>query len=404
MIDKRQINRIQFIGIVLVSIILGLITLMKDVKFSPDSGAYSKYGDLLINHNFNYIEFLAQTDFVTPIALYSAWITIVAITKVIFGDDWGTAIVVINYITVVSTLVLILRATRMVTGKPACFIFACIALIFCYDFHMWITFMLSDILYASICFSIIFISLSLFQDPFMPQVRIWSCLILVGIAMFFRPTFPPLIVFIFFSILFGFFFRLEVNDINKRHRLIINLTLFACVALPATLLVHSHLLLNPESWPFILFKDWILQISKEYSLGITVYGRPETFNPIPVGILDYFLITISKLFLFFAINFDGYSKGHAIINYLFFLPIYALSAFSLAQLYKRGNGLSPMKWWIIFSCSIFIVLFAIFHSCNQIDYDLRYRVPCLPPLVLMATIGLNELLEKVPSKWKKISA
>ena len=394
MVEKRQINRIQFIGIILVSIILGLIILMKGVKFSYDSVTNSSLADLLIKHNFNYFDFLASLNNEIPIVLYSAWITLVAITKVIFGDNSGTAIVVLNYIAVVYTLVLILKATRMVTEKSVCVIFACIALIFCYEFHLWITYVLSDILYASLCFSIIFISLSLFQDPSRPQVRIGICLILVGIAMFWRPLFPPLTVFIFFS-MFGLILRRIANDMNKRHFLIINLTLFACVALTATLWVHSHILINPESWPFLSFKRWILQVSREYSLGVIVYGRPETFHPIPVGILDYFLMTLSKLFFFFAIDFDGYSKGHAIINYVFFVPIYALSAFSFAQLYKRENGLSSMKWWIIFSCSVFIALFAIFHSLNQIDYDLRYRVPCLPPLVLMATIGLNELLEKL---------
>jgi hypothetical protein len=399
MTDKIQINKIQFIGVFSVSIILGLRAVMEGVKISPDSGTYSSYADLLIKNNFNYLNFLAQTDFVTPIVLYSAWITIVGITKMIFGDSWNAAIVVLNYITVIYTLVLILKAIRAVTLKPACFIFALIAIIFCYEFHMWISYVLSDVMFASLCFSILFISLNFFRDPFDAQKWIISCLVLAIIATFFRPAFPPLLVFTFLSILFGFTFRPWVNDVKKRHSLIINLTFFAGIVLPAILLLHSYIILNPDKWPFPFFEGWIHQIAREYSLGIIVYGRPETFYPIPAGILDYFFMTISKLVFFFAIDFSGYSKVHAIINYIFFIPIYTLSAFSLAQLYRSKNELSQMKWWIIFSCFIFIVLFAIFHSCNQIDYDLRYRVPCLPPLVLMATIGLNELLEKFPPRW-----
>jgi hypothetical protein len=402
MADKIQIKKIHLIGVVSVSIILGLITVMEGVKFSPDSGSYSSYGDLLIKNNFNYFNFLAQTDFVTPIVLYSAWITIVGITKMIFGDSWSTAIVVLNYITVVYTLVLILKAIRTVTLKPACFIFALIAIIFCYEFHMWINYVLSDLMFAGLCFSILFISLNFFRDPFNAQKCIISCLVLAIVATFFRPAFPPLLVFIFLSILFGFTFRPWVNDVKKRNSLIINLTFFACIILPAILLLHSYIISNPDKWPFTFFEGWIHKIAHEYSLGIIVYGRPETFYPIPAETLDYFFMTISKLILFFAIDFSGYSKVHAIINYIFFIPIYTLSAFSLAQLYSSKNELTQMKWWIIFSCFIFIFLFAIFHSCNQIDYDLRYRVPCLPPLVLMATIGLNELLEKFPPRWSKI--
>ncbi len=399
MLDKKQ-DRVQYISIILVSAVWALMAFIKGVKFSPDSKAYSNFGDLLIKYDFNYFnvfDSVANNEDV-PLVLYSVWITIVATTKVIFGADWGIAIVVINYISAVYTLILILKATRMVTGNPACVMFASIALIFCYDFYMWIRYVLSDTLFASICFSIIFLSLSLLQNPSEPQKRIASGVILTGIALFFRPTFPPLVIFIFLSILFGFVFKLGTSDANKRNRLIKRFTLFACVALPPVLLFHSYIMLNPENWPFSFFKDWILYIAKDYHLGIIVYARPETYHSIPNGIMDYAFITLSKLISFFAFDFDGYSKMHALLNFVFFLPIYALSVFSIALLYKRDSALSPIKWWTIFSCFIFIVLFAFFHSLQQIDYDLRYRVPCLLPLVLLATLGFNELINGFSKK------
>jgi hypothetical protein len=89
---------------------------------------------------------------------------------------------------------------------------------------------------------------------------------------------------------------------------------------------------------------------------------------------------------------------HALLNYLFFLPIYVLSVFSISLLYKKESGLSSISWWTIFSCFIFILLFAFFHSFQQIDFDLRYRVPCLLPLVLLAALGLNELINGFSKK------
>jgi len=173
-----------------------------------------------------------------------------------------------------------------------------------------------------------------------------------------------------------------------------NLTLFACVALPVILLTHSYIMLDPEKWPFPFFKEWILLVAKEYHLGVIVYARPETYHSIPNGILDYVFITLSKLISYFAFDFDGYSKMHVLLNYVFFLPIYALSLFSIALLYKKENGLPPINWWTIFSCFIFIAFFAFFHALQQIDYDLRYRAPCLLPLVLLATLGFNELMTR----------
>jgi hypothetical protein len=157
-------------------------------------------------------------------------------------------------------------------------------------------------------------------------------------------------------------------------------------------------MLDPEKWPFQFFKDWILYVAKDYPLGIVVYARPETYHSIPNGILDYLFITLSKLISFFAFDFDGYSKMHALLNYVFFLPIYSLSIFSIALLYKKESGLSPSNWWTIFSCFIFVALFAFFHSLQQIDYDLRYRVPCLLPLVLLATLGFNEFMIRFSKK------
>ena len=399
MTDKKQIARVQYISIFLVSVVWALMAFTKGVKFSPDSGVYATMGDLLIKYDFNYFEFFAHAEVrPTPLPLYFAWITIVAITKVLFGANWGVAIVAINYLAAIYTLILILKTTQMVTRNLICVVFVGVALIFCYDYYMWVRYVLSDTLFASICFSILFLSISLFKDSSRPQKRIAGGLILLVIALFFRPTSPPLVAFILLSILFCFIFKLSASDANKRYHLIISFTLFASVVLASALLIHSYIMLNPENWPFSFFKGWVLIVARDYQSGIVVYARPETYHPIPNDILDYALITLSKLISFFAFDFNGYSKMHALLNYVFFLPIYVLSVFSIALLYKKESGLSSISWWTIFSCFIFIVLFAFFHSLQQIDFDLRYRVPCLLPLVLLAALGLNELINGFSKK------
>jgi hypothetical protein len=398
MTENNNTDRLQNICIAMASAVWALMTYIKGIKFSPDSYSYSNLGDLLIKFNFNYFEFFAHTNEATPIALYSTWIIIIATTKVIFGPNWGVTIVAINYIAAIYTLTLIAKTTRMVTANPACIIFASIAFIFCYDFNMWIRYVLSDILFASICFAFIFLSISLFQYPSKPQKRIVGSLILLGIALFFRPTSPPLLIFIFLSIFFGYIFKLGTSNVNQRNRLITGFTLFTFVTISAVLFTHSYIMLNPEKWPFPFFRDWILLVAKDYHLGIVVYARPETYHSIPNGILDYLFITLSKLISFFAFDFEGYSKIHVLLNYVFFLPIYSLSIFSITLLYKKENELSPVNWWTIFSCFLFITLFAFFHSLQQIDYDLRYRVPCLLPLVLLATLGFNEFIIRFSKK------
>jgi hypothetical protein len=402
MTDKKQIARVQYISIFLISVVWALIAFTKGVKFSPDSNIYSGFGDLLIKYDFNYFDFYAHAEVrSTPLPFYFSWITVVAITKVLFGANWDVAIVAINYLAAIYTLTLILKTTQMVTRNLICVVFVGVALIFCYDYYMWVRYVLSETLFASICFSILFLSISLFKDSSRPQKRIAGGLILLVIALFFRPTSPPLVAFILLSILFCFIFKLSASDANKRYQLIISFTFFASVVLASALLIHSYIMLNPENWPFSSFnrlQKWFLIISRDYQSGIIVYARPETYHPIPNDILDYALITLSKFISFFAFDYNGYSKMHALVNYVFFLPIYVLSVFSIAQLYKKESGLSSISWWTIFSCFIFIVLFAFFHSLQQIDFDHRYRVPCLLPLVLLAALGLNELINGFSKK------
>ncbi len=63
-----------------------------------------------------------------------------------------------------------------------------------------------------------------------------------------------------------------------------------------------------------------------------------------------------------------------------------------------GAGLSSSIRWIIFLCVSYILMVAIFISFNLVDFDFRYRVPGIPALILLATLGLNELINKFCKK------
>ena len=168
--------------------------------------------------------------------------------------------------------------------------------------------------------------------------------------------------------------------------------LFACVFIPAVIIFHSYFMLHPDKWPFSFLSSTVSYIASDYQRGIVIYDHPETYHFPSHNILSYSLISAHKIVAFFYINVDSYSFRHGLLNYIFFLNTYGFSIFATTKLFKKDNGPSPEKWWCIFSCVLFIFLFAFFHALEQIDFDFRYRVPCLLPLILLATLGLNEFI------------
>jgi hypothetical protein len=74
----------------------------------------------------------------------------------------------------------------------------------------------------------------------------------------------------------------------------------------------------------------------------------------------------------------GFSSRHLAINLVFYTILYvgvvlaAIRAFAAAY-----AGL------------LFAVVFALFHGLQQLDFDWRYRLPCLLPLIYLAIVGYS---------------
>jgi hypothetical protein len=398
MIKPNLNSKYQIAYIILLGIAWCVYTYYRGVITTSDSIFWESFADILIKHNFNYVEFLDNAKHRASPLFYSIWISIIALSKLLFGNNWGIGIVTINLLVGVSVAILLLKITWNTTGKLACTIFTSLFLVLCYDFHLWIPFALSDIIFTTICFSVFYLALTLCQGLAEPRRRFAGIIVLASIAVLFRPAWPPLLLFTTSSLFLAFFFRLKKLNNNERHNFILRSTSLICLLMPLTIGTHSYLMLNPDKWPFTIFGDYISYIASDYRKGIVLYGRLETFHFPPSTIWDYTNITLHKFFAFFYFDIKTYSSMHRLVNYIFFLPIYGLSVFAVAQLFNKANCLSPLIWITILECTSFILLFALFHSSSQIDYDFRYRIPCLLPLILLATIGFNELIDKFYKK------
>lgn len=392
MFKTIQYPKILAIYIFLLAIPWSLYAYSRGVVMSPDSGRYSLWADTLLKHNFNILKFSEHVDFVVPPIFYYNWVAVMAFSKVFLGENWGIGIVVLNLVVGIFIATILFKTTWVTTGKLSCAIFAGLLLLLCHDFLLWIPFVLSDTLFSSLCFSIFILIINLYQQPAEHLNKVVGIGILLGIILFFRPSWPPLLIFVILSIPLIFFFSLKADDPSKRQNFIIRFTLLACVFIPAIIFLHSYIMLHPDKWPFPFLDRTISFVALDYQQGIVIAARPETHHSPSNNILAYAFITLHKLVAFFYINVDGYSFKHALLNYIFFLPVYGLSILATVKLFKKDNGPSPENWWRIFSCLLFIFLFAFFHALEQIDFDFRYRLPCILPLILLASLGLNELI------------
>ncbi len=392
MFKPSQYPKILAIYISLLAIVWSIYPYRRGAVMSPDSGTYSWWADTLIKYNFDIFKFLENVTDTIPPVFYSAWVTIVAFNKVLLGENWGLGVVALNLLAGISVAILLLKTTWTVTAKPTCVIFAGLFLLACHDFFLWIPYVLSDTLFSFICFLIFILSTSLYQQPANLSKRVIGVALLLLFALFFRPTWPPLLIFALLSMPLAFFFSLMADDTTKRHNFIIGCTLLACILIPAIIFYHAYIMLHPEKWPFPFFDSILSIVSHDYQQGKIIDARPETYHSLPKNIFDYSLISFHKIFAYFYIDLAAYSFKHVLFNYIFFPPVYGLSILAITKLFKKNNGPSPLNWWCIFSCTLFIFLFAFFHSLEQIDYDFRYRVPCYPPLILLAALGLNELI------------
>ena len=395
MIKPSQYLKIKIIYILIFTTVWSLYSYSKGVLVSPDALGYSEFADNLIEAKFNFFRYLENPHHSITSPLFNlSWITIVALIKLLFGEHWGLGVVILNLSIGIFVTTLLLKTTWVVTEKPACSIFVGILLLLSHNFYRWVPWALSDFFFSCLCLSIVLLIIGLYQEHSKPLKKVVGIGALICLALFCRPAVPPLLVFVIFSTSVFFFFGLKVTDPIERHNFITRFILLACIFIPATIYYHSYIMLHPDRWPFSFLSRTAIYVAGEYQLGVIVHdGYPESYHPnFPNNILSFALLSFQKFFAYFTIAAERYSFKHKLFSYTIFLPVYGLSIWAVASLFKKDNGPSHLNWWAIFSCALFIFLFAFFHSMHQIDGDYRYTAPVQLPLILLAALGLNELI------------
>ena len=124
-----------------------------------------------------------------------------------------------------------------------------------------------------------------------------------------------------------------------------------------------------------------------YFEGVIVNDRPHTYVEIPKNIFDISKIIFLRFLSFFIFYDELFSLKHNILNSLIFATLYFLSFLT----FFNFNLYETSQKKIILIMILTVISFCFFHSILLIDYDWRYRVPCLIPLSILAVMGLERL-------------
>jgi hypothetical protein len=354
---------------------------------SPDSYQYMRWGDLLLEKHFNIYAYLKDVGSHIPPYFYLGFVALVALAKVIGGNLWPYAIIICNVICGGLTAVMLADVVWKITGEKACVWVSVILFALNPEIVLWSRYILSDITYMCLNFSIFYVMANIFLKENGADIKkYWVlafALLLINIS--YRPVGLVMVPIILGALLYAYIRRSDgALKIVFSRRVFLPMLAILVVGVLA---FHTMVMRNSEIWPFSFAGEYIKNyVAPRYHQGVIIDDRPHTYHLPPVSIADYAAMTFSKLIHYFYFTDMRFSLSHRVINWLVFLPSYLLCVIGLGSLLTRKihlNGRSSL----ISICVLIVFFFALYHAMTVIDFDWRYRLPVIPYLLVIASVG-----------------
>jgi hypothetical protein len=408
---SKLLNSKLFIVIFLATILLfhGLYLIHTGVGL--DSCGVLEGADGLLNLEIEY------TKLINPLRGYSGFIAIVAFIKIIMGETAKYGVLGFNLFCDIITALLLVLLIKRVSPHYVPIIIVAILYLLSYEIVLWLSFVLTETAFMLSSFLVLSLSFISFSEKKKQRILLfWGVtFIILFMSFYIRPAFFPLISF--YIIALFVFLTFDISDPIKRSNFIRKFALFSCLSVIVLIFYFAASISDSSSYlSNMLLKGgfdsryFICEPGSPFCegemRGIVVNNRPYTYHKVPVSAVDYVLIIADKFLHFFAVFTRDYSLKHKIFNHFFFLPVYGLALITLYEIFRKKSKLSHEEWNLAFLSAIFIIIFALFHSITILDYDWRYRLPCIPPLIVLAGIGSMQLkgywndFQKLPAGTK----
>ena len=255
----------------------------------------------------------------------------------------------------------------------------CFLLIFSVDYLTWPRFILTDTIYASLSFLLIYITLAM-RNFHLRTISIWLlCLLLLVLT---RQVAMPIIAVSIFLV-FGHKIKL-----NGTVMLIALLLLFLTSALFYSTFITA--LINNTN-----LSDGVLQLMNFAKSGVVIHDRPDTYITISNDVFGFFKLFCYRFLYFFNPYASSFSSIHIIFNSF------------LTLVYFFGLIATIWNWTIVtleqkqyyLKINLFIFAIAIFHSATLIDFDWRYRFPAIILMMFVGAISLQSFVNALKTKY-----
>lgn len=352
------------------------------VTHAGDTRVYAQAADRLIASGFDYASVVGQTQAMYPPALYVLFASVVALLKLLFGERWDVAVVVLNVLAAAGVAGLLVTAARRATGSAAAAWCAMGLFLVSFGIVIWTPVVLSDTTF----FFVAFLVFALAADRVLHRERSWvPVFVLAAAAAFYRP--PGVVLAP--AVAWAMFLAHSRPGAARR-----TATAAASLAAVVGTVVFSWIMQQPSRWPVHALSGTVRETARTYSIGEVVSARPLTYHAPPVSVPEYAAVAGDRFLHFFAVTAADFSLPHNLVNALFFVPVYALAAWLLVAMLRDRDGLSQPQRDVFLAAAGFVLFTAAFHGLLQVDFDWRYRLPILPHLVLLAAGGAAVLLRR----------
>lgn len=353
-----------------------ILLLRLGVGSSPDVVRYAGFADQLVASGWNFKEMLAPNP--APRLLHIAFITTVAMLKTAAGSKWMVALAVINILCHSLTAVLIGRTTLRITNSPIAAMVSLLLFAGCYEVFSWPRWALSDPSFVLLALLVWIWFSSLAAEE---GTSGWRSLAPVVVAMALVLYRPSALALVPVAIALPLLHRPE------RRRLLLVMMIVAMTGVP---ILTAMVLQDAERWSGSVFGRPVQRLSAETARGEVVIQRPETFIRGVDSTGDILRVFAARFRRYFQFTSQSFSRAHNLLNAVVFVPLYA-SYIATIVLLLRGR-LSRIEEAHARLSLLWVVSFALLHALTQLDFDWRYRLPVMAPMLVVGGFAVARLV------------
>jgi hypothetical protein len=315
-----------------------------------------------------------------------------------FPAHWPLAIATLNLMALVLTAYLAMRLVHQITGRvvPVLLVFLLFATLG--EQFYWVPYVVTDTTFQLLAFGVFILVCEAYRRAGAASRALWG-LASIGavLAVFYRPPGLLLPVWMVLVALTAGLWR-ERNQESRTARLR-RYALWSVILLASGLLIQAFAMvqmggLGPRGIPVVDY------LRESLASGVVVDKQEDTFSDPPRSVLDFFLLMVKRLVYFFVFWAKAFSRIHTALNMVVFPPTYGLAAVGLYHSFTPTGRLSREAQRTAILAALFISGFAVFHALTLIDQGWRYRLPCYPPLIVLAALGIHCLLA-APTVWPR---